>query len=64
MSIYTHFTDTQGLINVSVPAAFPRSRSLSTKPGVCIGLGMALTTAQVELLHSTASGIVTKTLSP
>lgn len=50
---------TLDLTNVCVPAVHPRHCTLHTKPGVWIGLGTELATAQANLLHSTASGTVT-----
>ena len=54
--IHAH-TGTQGLVNVSAPAVFPSRTFLSIRPGVSIGLGMELATAQVQLLPSSADGI-------
>ena len=44
---------------MSVRVAFPRRPSPTTKPGVWTGLGTAQATAQVQQLHSSASGTAT-----
>ena len=49
-------TGTLSLENVSVPVVHPKHCILHTKPGVWIGPGMELVTAQAALPQSTANG--------